>query len=326
VVAHGHQAIVFEKSRGLGGRTATRRTDGRQWDHGAPAFDASERWLQPLVAEWTRLGVVEPWHPSVARAAEGSLTRVASPFSNHAVASGGMSQLAHHVAQGLDVRLATTIASVATSGSGLSLLVADSPRLGPFDGVIVAVPPAQAAALIEPLSPLAARVRHVEMAPRWVALAAFRGSTGDSDVILVADDIIDFASRVEGPAGSGWTIRATDAWSRAHLEDDASTVAELLVARFLRATGFAAPVSAVGHRWRYAHKDNAWLGASLLDERASIVIGGDWCHGFGVEAALRSGYAAAGRLLGWAHHPRDNDASAPIFGSTSEASALQNAG
>jgi hypothetical protein len=36
------------------------------------------------------------------------------------------------------------------------------------------------------------------MAPRWVALAGFRGSTGASDLILVEDDVIDLASRVDG--------------------------------------------------------------------------------------------------------------------------------
>jgi putative endopeptidase len=61
------------------------------------------------------------------------------------------------------------------------------------------------------LSPLAARVRHIEMAPRWVALAAFRGSTGDSDVVLVDDDVIDFASRVEGPAALHGLAVAGDA-------------------------------------------------------------------------------------------------------------------
>ena len=51
VIAQGHDAVVFEKSRGLGGRLATRRTDdGMPLDHGAPALEAPDGTLLPLGA------------------------------------------------------------------------------------------------------------------------------------------------------------------------------------------------------------------------------------------------------------------------------------
>lgn len=299
--AHGHQVMVFEKSRGLGGRTATRRADERLWDHGAPAFEVTAPWLRAQIDEWVRLGVVEPWQPTVARAFNGTLARMRSPFVDHMVAVGGMNNLARHLARGLDLHFGTPIESLAFDGTTHALQTPEGPRLGPFDAVIVTAPPAQAAALVRPVSSIAGCVEAIAMSPRLVALAGFRGSTGGDDVIVVDDGCIAFATRRESSSGSSWTIRASDAWSREHLERDSTEVARELSARFVAHTGFAAPSSVVGHRWRYAFAERTPVARCLIDERARLVIAGDWCAGFGVEAALRSGREAAGRLLGVLH-------------------------
>ena len=53
-----------------------------------------------------------------------------------------------------------------------------------------------------------------------------------------------------------------------------------------------------GHRWRYAFVDRPVGSACLLDAAAGLGACGDWCLGARVEAALLSGYAMAGRILG----------------------------
>jgi predicted NAD/FAD-dependent oxidoreductase/deoxyribodipyrimidine photolyase len=299
--AHGHQVMVFEKSRGLGGRTATRRADDRLWDHGAPAFEVTAPWLRATIDEWVRLGIVEPWQPTVARASGGTLSRVRSPFVDHMVAVGGMNNLARHLARGLDCHFSTAITEIGFEGGSHALHTGDGPRLGPFDAVIVTAPPAQAAALVRRVSSMAGCIDAVAMSPRWVALAGFRGSTGSEDVLVIDDGCIAFATRRETSVGSGWTIRATDAWTRANLERSPEEVARELGARFLEHTAFARPVSVVGHRWRYAFAERTPVARCLIDERVRLVVAGDWCAGFGVEAALRSGREAAGRLLGLLH-------------------------
>jgi predicted NAD/FAD-dependent oxidoreductase/deoxyribodipyrimidine photolyase len=322
---HGHQVLVFEKSRGVGGRTATRRDERRQWDHGAPAFEVTAPWLRPRIAEWVRLGVVEPWQPTVARAESGTRTPMKSPFHEHVIATGGMSAFAKHLAAGLDIRAATTIDRVVYERGEHWLQRADGPRLGPFDAVIVTAPPAQSAALLREVTPIASCIASIPMAPRWVALAAYAKSTGPEDVLVFDDDALAFATRVEAPGGSCWTLRATEAWSRAHLEDSPEAVAAALGARFAEHSGFGAPTSAVGHRWRYAFAERTPIARALVDERVSVVVAGDWSAGYGVEAALRAGREAAGRLLGVLHaahalpeeFPRDLAAEPPAIAASS---------
>jgi hypothetical protein len=298
---HGHQVIVFEKSRGVGGRTATRREAERRWDHGAPAFEVTAPWLKPRIAEWVRLGVIEPWQPTVARAAGGVRVPIRNPFHEHVVATEGMSGLAKHLATGLDIRTSTTIERVSYDRGEHWLQRNDGARLGPFDAVVVTAPPAQSAELLRDVTPIAACIASIPMAPRWVALASYAGSTGPEDVLVFEDDVVAFANRLEGPGGSSWTIRATEAWSRAHLEEASESVAAALVARFVALTGFASPARAVGHRWRFAFAERTPFARALVDERVSVVVAGDWSTGYGVEAALRAGREAAGRLLGALH-------------------------
>ena len=47
----GHEVVVFEKSRGFGGRLATRRGEGVQFDHGAPCFTARTALFKAFLAE-----------------------------------------------------------------------------------------------------------------------------------------------------------------------------------------------------------------------------------------------------------------------------------
>ena len=52
---------LFEKSRGLGGRLATRYTDDYQFDHGAPDFTATSAAFRAFVRTLEQAGVVAPW-------------------------------------------------------------------------------------------------------------------------------------------------------------------------------------------------------------------------------------------------------------------------
>ena len=64
LIAAGFSVRVFEKSRGIGGRIATRRTaDGLQFDHGAQYFTATTPAFQDFTSEARRAGNLEGWLP-----------------------------------------------------------------------------------------------------------------------------------------------------------------------------------------------------------------------------------------------------------------------
>ena len=59
--ARGGKVVVLEKSRGLGGRLATKRVGEAVFDTGAQYFTAKSERFAAMVAEWGTTGVVTPW-------------------------------------------------------------------------------------------------------------------------------------------------------------------------------------------------------------------------------------------------------------------------
>ena len=65
LAAAGHSVCVLDKSRGIGGRLATRRIEGERFDHGAQFFTAREPKFQNVVDQWVQSGVARPWFGDV---------------------------------------------------------------------------------------------------------------------------------------------------------------------------------------------------------------------------------------------------------------------
>ncbi len=59
--AKGRQVLVIEKSRGLGGRLATRRIDAATFDHGAQFINFQSEELRDLASQLSREGLISPW-------------------------------------------------------------------------------------------------------------------------------------------------------------------------------------------------------------------------------------------------------------------------
>lgn len=96
----GHDVIVVDKGRSVGGRLATRRIGGGVADHGAQYFTARSKEFQNQIDRWIREGLVYLWAMGFST---GSLTgNDASGHPRYAV-RGGMNQLAKHLATGLTV-------------------------------------------------------------------------------------------------------------------------------------------------------------------------------------------------------------------------------
>lgn len=61
----GYQACLVEKSRGLGGRMATRRLEGIPTDHGARYLQPQGSLLTSLTQHWLKQGIITQWRPRV---------------------------------------------------------------------------------------------------------------------------------------------------------------------------------------------------------------------------------------------------------------------
>lgn len=304
----GLAVTLLEKSHRPGGRVATRRVDGVTFNHGAqfatargPAFGA---WLGELQAS----GTAAPW---LAAGESGrrmsflpAMSALPAAMAKRAEAAGARLLTERHVAflrpgeSGWSLRhlAAADIRPGATSDTGGEVTAA-------IDAVLIALPAHQAASLLATAGHRFAESEAMAvMAPCWAVMARFGQAVAAGDVLQSTTGPIAWAAR-EGSrpgaqsGGHAWTLHASAAWSRAHLEDGPEQAAAALVAAFCAETGAPAPDQMLAHRWRYALVETALGQPCLWDGEASLGVCGDWCLGGRVEAAYDSGLALAHAVL-----------------------------
>lgn len=323
---------VFDKSRGPGGRLATRRltwldANGQARtapvDHGAPGFAvrsaAFAQWLQQAPAA----GTVHPWTP---RLAPGSRPRdEAGPLW---LPGPEMPALCRALVQGLPARWSCSVDGLQPGPQGWQLSADGVGLPGHFDAVVLAVPPAQAAPLLaEHRRDWAQRASLALMQPCWTLMGVAERSPPDEALWDLGRPeagplawVMRHDARPQRSAAaddSHWVVHAQAGWSRRHLEQPAPWVQAELQAALDGWLGRAvAWRHAVVHRWRYAMpvvtgetpSEPCWW-----DSARGLGVCGDALGGGGVEAAWQSAQALASAVLAScparltpspvAHHP-----------------------
>ena len=111
----GYEPIVFEKSRGVGGRMATRRTnEGLQFDHGAQYVTAKNKHFQSFIDRAVSEGYAAHWE------VDGKNTFVGSPSMNSMLGS---------VAKDISLKLNQEIKTVEKVENGWALFSENQKQL-----------------------------------------------------------------------------------------------------------------------------------------------------------------------------------------------------
>ena len=313
----GHHVTVFEKARGFGGRMATRSTPYGSFDHGTQYFTVRDPRF--ALALQTAPHRVKTWSANAVRLLDplGRVAEVAKPSRDaHCVAIPGMNALvrdwAHPIATNGGVELETLVTHIErdalnrkqwqlrTTGPDESTHVYSG-----FDDVVLALPAPQSASLLlqsRLCEDIVARLSQVQIAPCWTLMVAFPQAM-QPDLSYLGPQwnaarsthhrVAWLARESSKPARDSierWTVQASAAWSREHLEDDAARVQGKLEKAFSEITGIRAqPGYSKVHRWRYAQTETPLGQSHLWDGKTRIGLCGDWCLGHRVENAFVSG-------------------------------------
>ncbi|MEM9726145.1 MAG: FAD-dependent oxidoreductase [Pseudomonadota bacterium] len=297
----GLRVTVFEKSRGVGGRLATRRPFGLEdplgIDHGAPI-------ALPTAGDPNSLA---------------QLRRLGAPFHDGAqdgvVGRAGMSDLARRLAapeggETLRIEFETEIAEVARGDDDWLLRSTDGASHGPFDAVVAAAPAAQTRALLGDACP--SSETEASYAPVMSVLAVFDPAPLDDlgpATLISPVAPLKRVDRMGGRPGralggrEAWVGHADQDWSEQHKNTDREEIAAALIGPLKRAIGVTAePTYVAGHRWLYAIVNQPvgrayWLSAPTAAGPGPIGCCGDWRLGPHVGDAFRSGDLLAKALI-----------------------------
>lgn len=310
----GRPVEVLERARGVGGRCATRRVEGRPVDFGVAFLHGRDPEFLAALAEvpaerlpgWplAMLGAGRPCQPEAFTPGEARLA-----FAE------GVSAFPRHLAAGLPVTLRANAVAVEPEGAALRVRLegggaAEAPvvvlalaaeQAHALLGTVPGPPPAVASAraLLEQAqsqSCLALIAVYPPEAPRPAWHCCYPDG---SPVLQLA--VHDSAKR-PAPEATILVLQAHPRWSREHLDDPAWPGRLLAEAGRVIGPWAALPRHQEPHRWRHARHDrSAELAAPLLlalPGGARLGLCGDrFAPGGGVEAAWRSGRALAHRIL-----------------------------
>ncbi|MBB3193157.1 NAD(P)/FAD-dependent oxidoreductase [Roseateles terrae] len=324
----GHRVQVFDKARGPGGRLATRRFEwlredgapGRaRLDHGALGFTAGSEAFQDFLREMQGLGVVTPWVPDLAPDSlplerEGPLL----------VATPDMPALCRQLLAGMGTQWSAQVDRLTRDETGWQLHVGDQAVAETFDVVVLAIPPAQAAVLLNGLRDDWARYASlVPMQPCWtlmgVAAVEAQDAARESQWSLARPETGPLAwvmrndrrpGRSADAGQAQWVVHARAGWSRLNLEQDADWVKHQLSTALEVVLGHRVRwLHSVVHRWRYALPPMSRTPAHpqppaphhWWDERMGLGVCGDLFTGHGmdgVEGAYLSALALVDAMRG----------------------------
>ncbi len=263
----GHEVIVVEKSRGVGGRLASRRVAGTVVDHGSPALaappgsdlhDAVADLAGPQVRD-TPDGLVDP---------------------------AGATRLPKLLADGLDLRRGVRLAALRGGSAGIELGDEQGNTHGLVDAVVVTAPAPQAADLLERSPEAGDRVdalRGLAYDPAVMVLLGIP-ATGSADPVWHPStgpvaEVRREAAKGRPPVDGVEAVVARIAPEAAGDLLDASD--EDVLARVLPALGErlglagAPPAWAQVKRWRYAVPRGRVDDARVNPPGARIVVAGD---------------------------------------------------
>ena len=295
-----YDVVVLDKSRGVGGRMATRRIGPATLDHGAQFFTTHTSEFADLVASWAEAGVAQPWFAG--RIGPHGIVDADGHTRFRGV--GNMNAVAQHLAAGVDVRRSTPVQSIFRSGD--EWLVCTGHETLKADAVILTAPVPQSLALlaagdVELADDDRRALQAIEYERCIAVLLVLDGPSGLPEpgaVTPVAGPIGWMADnqRKGVSAEPAVTIHATGDYSLQRWDaDDQSVIADLVAAAQLESV--PRPGIAQVQRWRYArpiitHSARCLVAYGLPD----LLFAGDAFGGAKVEGAVLSGRAAAERL------------------------------
>ena len=315
---------LFEKSRGVSGRAATRGKRGVRYDHGANYFKTESARLERLVQEALPTGDLADisgavWtFDSEGRIEEGDPEHNEAPKWTYRTGISALGKLLADAA-GAPLQLETRVECLKQTGDEWAVMSARGHAFGPFDAVLVTPPAPQAAALLESSAmeeqalqrTLAGALTAVSYRTQLTVVLAFEKKVerpGDFYALLNTDGAHDvawlgFEEDKPGHVPPGQSVLVAQMapdWSAPRFEAPLGALVPEAAAQAgpLLQADLSAPVWADKQGWRYALPGEA-ADAEALEQGAAagLFFAGDALAGKGrVGSALETGLDAAEQI------------------------------
>jgi predicted NAD/FAD-dependent oxidoreductase len=296
----GHNVLLVDKGRGLGGRLAGRRIGDASFDHGAQFMTTRDQRFAAIVQEWISAGVAEEWYSSFPGSSEEGHPRYRGVPT--------MTAIAKHLAGDLNILRSVRVIKIAQSDNQW-LATLDNAEQVIAKSLLITSPVPQtidllASGNIQLSVANQARLELIEYEACIAVMAVLDGpstipapgaiAVHDSPVAWLSDNQQKGVSKI--PAV---TIHGSGDFSAEHFNLDRITVGQQLIDAAQPFLGANVREFQV-HGWLYSKPSTVdpapCMLASADTQLPPLALAGDAFNGPRVEGAVVSGWAAAAVL------------------------------
>ncbi|MBD1842214.1 FAD-dependent oxidoreductase [Cyanobacteria bacterium FACHB-63] len=303
----GYKVVVIDKSRGLGGRMATRRLHGTHADHGVCYLKPKSAQFQALLNWLVDRKVIRVWTDTIHELNSHGQIQPSERQAPCYAAANGITAIAKFLSLGLTLRLNHRVERIeARDGWRLHC---ESGEMVSASAIVIAIPAPQAAMICESVDQaFVEQLKAVEYSPCISTIAVYPSERqaeveqlGYKAIVCPSDPDLGWigidSTKQLNPVQPAIVVQSNARFAVQHLEDsDLEQVGKRLLNRAAEVTEqwLTHPEVAQVHRWRYAFPaepvTNKYLAANIS---YPLVCTGDWCGGNRVENAFEAGLATA---------------------------------
>lgn len=300
----GFSVELFDKSRGIGGRLATRRVDNIRLDHGLPSWEILGEHTKNLTQQLLAADILQPWLVLESDKNDPSAWHDGD-LKTHYMAPDGMTAIAKFLASEMTIHRSHHLVEI-QAGSGYWQLLFQDESVVSAQAVILAMPYPQVRTLVKWFSPLDQQLSAIGYEPSLSLMLGYESLPLpldfpwqelrlDSHPVL-RKIILDGQKR--SPQSATLVVQTHEDFAQRYLDapslDDAT---DLIIEAIQDIFDLSPPQWSQIHLWRYALPKNI-LDQPYLEIETSLplIACGDWCLGNGIEGAISSGIAAAESL------------------------------
>ena len=281
LVKNGHEVVVLDKGRGVGGRMSTRTIQEAKADHGAQYFSVKTPEFQELIKQLQSEKIISEW-------------KIPQRENVRYVGGKGMNSIPKKLAQNLNVVLNEKVVLISENE-----VKTESGNSYSFDNLIITIPIPQ---ITDLLNQSQIKISNQDQAvfgsihyePCIAVMAVLNQPTNilGGGIILENQPVAWIADNFQKGITSvpTVTLHASASYSIEHFDDDLQNVAKDMLSSVNQYVTPENVQSFQVHRWKFSNAVKRYDKPFYQLENQNIFLGGD---GFGignVEGAFLSGY------------------------------------
>ena len=289
--------VMFEKSRGVGGRMSSRNMLPFTFDHGAQYFKIKSREFIDFTRDLIEKEVIKTWSFRHAFFNETKLEKLKmiTDKDKYYVGTPNMNSIVHHLSRGFKINLNTKIDKIIKKQDKWSLFDENRVAFSEFDWVILCLPAEQALNLIYEKIYFYNLLKHIKMRGCFSLLIGRNKNLNlNFDAAYIKNnDIMWIASNSSKPNRNNshsLIINSSYDYAKKNINTPHKVIINHMINLFYKLTKKDLSNSTLIslHQWRYAEAENNPVQKYFIDYANKIAVCGDWFINSRVEDAFIS--------------------------------------